>query len=111
MAPNFERNLLQDATYWVQTGTDLYNKGVFSAPVVLKCRWEDMSELFIDKTGQEVTCKSRVYFAVDIALEGYLLLGTSVATDPTSVVGAFEVRQVKRTVDLRNVKTLYAVYL
>lgn len=108
---NLARNLRQLATYWVQTGTDLYGKGIFSSPVQRVCRWEDMNELFIDKMGQEVTCKSRVFFVEDLSVEGYLFNGNSSAADPTALAGTWEIRQVKRTPDLRAIRTLYVAYL
>lgn len=109
--PDFTRNLRQDATYWTLTGRSLYGKGVYTTPEVLKCRWEDCNELVVDKHGDQVKSSAKVFFAEDISLEGYLLLGTSVDTDPTLAVGAREVIQVKRTPDLRALRTLYVVFL
>lgn len=108
---NIERKLPMIATYWSQGGQNIYGAGTYNSPTQLPCRWEDTGELFIDKTGQEVVSRSKVYFAEDIDLEGYLALGISMASNPTGVVGAFEIRQVKRTPDLRNVRTLYVAFL
>ena len=109
--PNFERNLRQTCTYWPLTGTDLYGKPAFSAPQHPDCRWEEIAELFIDKRGQEATSKSRVFLAIDIDIEGYLFLGTSAETNPLVLADAYEIRQVKKTPDLRNLKTLYVAML
>lgn len=111
MMPNFSRNLLQTATYWVLNTRTLYGNGAYAAPVPLLCRWEDCNELVIDKHGVEVKSSAKVFFAQDISLEGYLLLGTSNAPDPTVVNEAREVIQVKRTPDLRNLQNLYVVFL
>ena len=110
--PNFERNLRQICTYWDVTGEkDMFGKSVFTAPVELPCRWEDINELFIAKNGQEVTSRSRVFLAQDISLEGYLMLGISVDPNPLNLSTAFEVRQVKAIPDLRSLKKLFTVYL
>lgn len=109
--PNFERNLRQTATYWAPQSQDLFGKTTYDAPVQIPVRWEDKVELFRDKTGQEVASKSKVFLAQDIDLDGYLMLGTSFAADPLSEENAYEIRQVMRTPDLRNLKTLYVAML
>jgi len=108
---NLSSKLNQTVTYWSQTGEDLFGKGTFASPIQLQARWEDVAEMFIDKTGQESVSKAKVFLAQDISLEGYLVQGTSAGTDPTVVAGAQEVRQIKRTPDLRNLQTLYVAML
>lgn len=107
---NILNKLQQDATYWYPTGSDLFNKQTFGRATI-KCRWEDVSEVFIDKTGKEATSKSVIFFAENIDIEGYVFLGESLENDPTLVPGAHMVKQVSRIPDLRNLKTLYTVYL
>lgn len=115
--PNFTRNLLQLCTLWVPTGTDIYNRPTFAAPVKIACRWEDISELVIDKRGQEITSKSRIFLAQDVDVEGYLRLTPANDTnwashDPLTGGEAFEIRQVKRTPNLRDpTQILYTVWL
>lgn len=109
--PNFERNLLQTCTYWAQTGLNMSGKGTFATPVQLACRWEDVALLFLDKRGQEATSKSRVFLAQDIDIQGYLMLGTTSTADPTTLPEAWEVRSLKSTPDLRNLKNLYVAML
>jgi hypothetical protein len=111
--PNFERNLRQTCTYWKVQSTDQYGKPTFSAPTTLDCRWEEKSELFIDKKMQEVTSKAKV-FLVDtpnVDESGYILLGTSAAASPLGLTDAFEIRALKRTPDLRVLKTMLVVML
>jgi hypothetical protein len=111
--PNFERNLLQTCTYWKPQSTDQYGKTTFATPVALNCRWEEKSELFIDKKMQEVTSKAKVFLVdtPDVDEEGYILLGTSVEASPLGLAGAFEVRALKRTPDLRVLKQMLVVML
>lgn len=110
MAPNFERNLRQTATFWAKTGTTTSGGSTFGAPQQLACRWEDIQEKIIDKYGQEVISKARVFFASSIDLEGYLLQGISNAADPRTV-GGTEIRNVKSVPDLRAIKTMYVAML
>jgi hypothetical protein len=114
MAPNFERNLNQSCTYWGPTGvSDVYGKPTFSTPVLMDCRWEDITELFIDKNGQEVRSRSRLFLKSDVDLNGYLALGdhTSKASPLVEGLEAWEVRNRKSTPDLRALKSLYVVWL
>lgn len=107
----FERNLRQTLTYWAPLGTDMYGRTSFAAPVTRICRWEDKSELVRSKKGDEIVTKSRVFMAEDFDINGYVFLGTSVATDPHDVEGAWEIQQRAATPDLRLMKTLYVAYL
>lgn len=110
--PNFERNLRQTCTYWMKTGTNEYSKPVFASPVVLNCRWEDISEKVVDKHGQEIIAKSKIFTAAELNPEGWLAEGIHDSTiDPTTLDGAEEIRQVKRLPDLRNLKTMYTTWL
>lgn len=108
---SLDRKLNQTATYWAPGVTDVYGKRSYSAPVQLQCRWEDRHEMIMDKVGQEAIAKSRVFFAEDLELDGYLFLGCDYSDDPTAVVGAYEIRQIARVPNLRNLSTLYTVYL
>ena len=109
---DFARKLNQTCTIWAQNSTDRFGKGTFASPILRPCRWEDTSELFIDKRGQETTCRSRVFLENSVALEGYMALGDHTGSaDPLSVSTAFEVRQVKNTPNLRNLQQLTVVYL
>lgn len=109
---NIAGKLHQTATYWVkQPGTDAFGKPVFSAPVSRKVRWEDTMTSIQDKTGQDRVSKSTVYSDTDFDLSGYLMLGTSAALSPLGVDGAYEIMQVSRVPDLRNMQTLYTAYL
>ncbi len=102
----------QVVTYWAPTGdTDLFGKQTFEAPVSLKCRWEDKNELYYDKGGKEVVSRSKIYFAQDLDINGYLVLGLNFDVDPRLVEGAREIQMIGRTPDLRNLSTLYVAWL
>ena len=108
---NFTKHLQQTATYWKPNSENEFGKKVYDEPEFLKCRWEDRNELLRDKRGQEITSKSRVYFCTALDLDGFVFLGESWDTDPHEVNGAFEIRQIAKVPDLRNLTTLHVVYL
>ena len=86
--------MTQTATYWAPTGTyDENGRTGFAAPVQILCRWEDRAELVRSPDGDEFTSSSVVYPEQELARQGYLYLGTSGATNPKAVTGAYEIRQ------------------
>lgn len=101
----------QDATYW---GTPVPN-GVggwtFAAPVALKVRWEEHIEQVIDSEGNDFTSTAQVMSTANLALGGYLLLGTSVASDPTSIAGARPIVKVDNIPDIRAIRQNNKAYL
>jgi hypothetical protein len=65
-------------------------------------RWEDRTELFIDRTGNEAIAKSIVYTNVDLEVGDYLALGTSTEASPVTLTSASEVRDFRKIPDLKN---------
>ena len=104
-------NLPQTATYWAAGSTDRYGKPVLSAPVQIRCRWEDSNQQVMSKKGEEIISKARVFLASDVSLDGYLLLGTSAVGDPTPLNNAYEIQAKTTTPDLRGLQSLTTVYL
>lgn len=84
--------LQQTATYWAVEIRSGSNKPTFANPVTVACHWEEKSELFKDKTGKEVVSRSIVHVDRDMELDGYLFEGSSNATSPLGLVGAFPIR-------------------
>lgn len=91
-----------DATYWgapVQTGFGGYS---FAAPVLLKCRWEDRTEKFMDSQGAETVSSAQVWTFDRLEDGGYLAKGDRTATaDPTTLQDAYEIRRSDEIPDLR----------
>lgn len=109
---NLGRMMNQVCTYWVrQDGTNSEGKPTFSAPVQRDVRWEDVITQIQDKNGNDRNSKSTVYSTEDWDYQGFLYLGVSAAADPTTVYEAYEILQVSRVPDLRNIQTLYTAYL
>lgn len=103
------RGLKQDATYWAPAAPDGFGSVNFSAPVSIKCRWEEKSELFRDKDARELMSSAIVYVDRSVVLQGYLALGTFTETDPRTV--GREIRQRSVSPNLRATHQLNKVYL
>ena len=108
---NYTRHMNQTATYWTPGGNDGFGGGSFSAPVQIRCRWQDSAVLFRDAKAREATSSAIVYTDSTVMNRGYLFLGTSVEVDPTEVVGAFEIRQNSKSPSLSGQITLNKVFL
>lgn len=109
-----QRHLHQTLTYWAPSApgsTNLYGKPTSSAPVQLKCRWEDRTEQLKSKTGEEFVSKSRVFLEEDVSIDGYVFLGVSAVADPSGLQGAWEIQQKARQPNLRNLRNLTVLYL
>lgn len=101
----------QKATYWGGRTQGGFGDITFDAPIVLDVKWEDRVETFTDLSGNEHQSRAIVYTDRDLDLGGYLLLGESVATDPTVVSGALEIQRSDEVPDLRGLNTEYRSFL
>jgi hypothetical protein len=107
----YHRGFQDTITYWAVASTDEYGKKTYSAPATISGRWEDRAVAFRDKHGQENVSKSVVYLESGIELDGYLFNGTSVASTPIGLEGAWEIQQTSTVNDLRKMRTLYTAFL
>ena len=96
------RNLFQNVTHWAANTVDGSFDPGFVAPAALKGRWEDRIVKFIDEQGAENESRSVVYLSISVDIGDYLFLGTSTVTDPTTVSGAYEVRDYREVSSVKN---------
>jgi hypothetical protein len=105
----------QKAIYWEFLSGDGMGSGTFSQPVEISCRWEDISESFLDrKTGNETLSNSRVFTDREVTIGGFLKLGeldSATPDSPIGVDGANEIRAFLKTPNLRASQTLYEALL
>ena len=96
--------LRQRAVYWplgsAETGgfdTDDYGQPAYAAAYELACRWEDVSEEFLDGKGERSFSNSHVMVGNDVMVGGVLWLGNLVdVTDllvPKNNAGAWEIKR------------------
>jgi len=106
-----DRALIQDATLWT-VSPDNFGGDTFGSPVPVKCRWEDRNEKFTSPTDpSEQVSRSIVFLDRNANVGDYLFLGTSVASDPSVVVGAFKIRRFDKCPNLRNLLIVKKAYL
>ena len=100
-----------DITHWAQGAPDGYGGNSYSAPVVLKGRWEKRTDLVVSPNGENITSKARIFLDKEIGLGDYLYLGSSTVSDPRTVSGAYEVLQVRKIPSVDGTRFEYIVYL
>ena len=105
------RLLKQDATYWSHSSYDEYGDQSWASPVAIKCRWEDRSQIFLDEKGEQVHSKACVWTTTELAVDGYLFLGTSSTANPETVSGADKILRIESCPDVKNRTTIYKALL
>ena len=103
--------LKQTVTYWAPSSMSGWGGETFASPVAIDGRWEDKQELFIDSKGQEVRSNAVVYVDQDVDLGGFLYLGTSTASDPTTVDGAREIRAFQKSPNIKATEFIHKAWL
>jgi len=112
----------QTAVYWPLASSDSggddfddYGQPIVTIPVEISCRWEDVSEEFIDAKGTRQVSRSKVYVDRDVDVGGILLLGTEDdITDLTNIKeneGAWEIRRFDRLPNLKTTEYLRTAWL
>lgn len=107
----YKRTLNETVTYWEPGTPDGYGGYDYADPVKLDGRWEDHYDLYLDDRGEERRAEGNVFLVDDVKVEGMLYRGDSNASDPTTVDGAKEVKQVKRVKSLSKRTEVIKVWL
>lgn len=113
---NLARNMHQDVTHWPVTGSDGFGGFTFGAPILMKGRWEEKQELFLDANSEEAISKGIVYLITDVDVGDWLALGDYVTIptpiiNPSTLDNAYRIRQRNKSTNLRNTEALRKVYL
>jgi len=111
MSAAYTRNMNQALTYWPPDGVDAFGGRTFGAPQEITGRWQTKRDLFRDPDGRELVSSTVVYTDQEVEVRGYLYLGTSAASDPTTVDGAREIRNVGLSPSLDATQTLHKAWL
>lgn len=100
------QGLKQDATWWAAS-PDGYGGDTFSGPVAVKCRWEDRKEVYYGQLDRrELVSNSVVFLDRDVSVGDWLYLGTTDASDPSLIAGAFKIQRFDKVPDLRNLNAM-----
>jgi len=95
----------QEITWWARNATDKFGQYTYSAPVVIKGRWEEKNELFRNRAGDEEVSAAVVYVDRNIEVGDYLMLGVSKSMNVT-LVDAQEVKKFMSTPDIRTLSNV-----
>ena len=101
----------QDLTYWAFAGVDAYSQSTFSAPVTVKCRWQDKQELFRNAQGQERVSSAIIYPVQALGVKGFVKLGIDATVSPLGVSGAHEIQSAGTSPNLNSSLTLNKVWV
>lgn len=94
----------QDITYWAPLGENDEGGTAYSTPVTFQGRWEDRAQEFNTNTGETQVSNAVVFVPQEVMIDGYLYRGVSVDASPHNVLGAFPIRNIRRTPDLRSLE-------
>lgn len=105
-------NYRQKATYWgvpIQGG---FGNLSFATPVVILCRWEDVSETYLDKTGLEQISNAVVWAYSRLEDGGYITKGEHLdVSDPTTLSSAYTIKRSDEIPDLRGLNYERRIFL
>jgi hypothetical protein len=104
-------NYTQTATYWAPTTINKFGEQTFETPASISVRWEEKTEMFLDRdTGKELMSKSVVYLKQDVLENGFLYLGTT-ALQPSAKEKAFRIKRFDKIPSLKGNKYIRKAWL
>jgi len=92
----------QEATYWAYQGSNGEGGFNYNPPVSLSVRWEEKAERFLSVSGEEAISSATIFLDQDVGVFGYLFLGNSASSDPTTVPGAKRIEAFVKIPHLRS---------
>jgi len=109
----------QDALWWSVPVADGRGGWTFTDAIEIQVWWMDSAQLFLDNDGEEKISKSIVFPDRDVVAGEYLYLGAessldsaqSISTNPTAVLGAFQIRQYSKIPNINTTKYLRKAWL
>lgn len=116
---------LQRAVYWPPGFLDENSRKTFDSPIELLVRWEDSSDIFLDRTGTSQVSRAQVFTGEDVEELGVLWLSSKMEedgdnssigeltseTDPFANPKAYEIRKFEKTPTLDADDFLRIAYL
>jgi len=100
------------ATYWapIAKEEDAFGGVPFDPPVSVVCRWQEDAKVYRDVEGSERTSLAIIYSTRQLAIKGFLALGTVADLDPRNVE-AFEIRHIDTSPSLRQDRELIKAWV
>ncbi len=100
----------QVVTFWSST-PDGMGGYTYGSPTAVRAFYAAKNQVIEDNQGRSITSNSIVYVDSDVSSEGYIFLGTSTASDPTTVSGASRILRYDVNYSLNGEARLRKVYL
>lgn len=72
---------VQTAVYWGNPVEDGFGNKIFDLPIEIKVRWEGKQRLVTAMNGKEIISKASFISPSELAIEGYIYLGTLLELD------------------------------
>lgn len=90
----------------------MYGRPSWSPPVVVNCRWEDVSNTFTDGGGQQQRSRSRIYVDRRLAVGDFIAKGVFTDVDPYEPdESAKEIRDFREISNVLGDRTEYRVLI
>jgi hypothetical protein len=70
-----EKLFKQRAVYWAPAGLDSNGQMTYEPPIEIKCRWSDISSLYLDTQGEQAVSQATVMVDRDVKKGGILWKG------------------------------------
>ncbi len=67
---------VQTAVYWGNPRSDGLGGTEYDAPVEVKCRWDDTTNVVTDSKGAEVVSSATLLVTQDLDVDGFVMLGS-----------------------------------
>lgn len=97
-----EKMKKQKCVFWAYSGSNRHGSSqTYAEPVLMRCRWEDVSEEFKTSTGETVVSQSRVFLS-EGADDAALVVKGAVMLVPTATTSLDELTTLDRVNPLRN---------
>lgn len=111
--PMEDRFYTDYVTYWGILSRDEFSKITYTAPVTFKGWWEDKIVDMLGAHGETFVSRSTIHLpdTLNATLDGWLFRGISMATDPTTVDGAYRILDIQSIPDLRAVTNVKVAVL
>jgi hypothetical protein len=103
--------LREKVTYWAPGTENQFGGRSYSMPVIIDARWEDKMENIVSPTGEQLVARSKVYAEQEMHPSGYVYRGEVSIINPTTVLGAEEIRVVGSSPDLQNLSRLWTAFI
>jgi len=94
---------VQTAVYWANPVNDGTGGYTYDAPVEILCRWDDIAEKYISRTGEELISSAQILTNETLVEGSWLWLGsltgltTAEKANPMLVARAYPIKKVSTT--------------